>query len=332
MFDHQNTPPVVSVSPSDQPQNRHTIKRPLAVFFSCLLASVTLVACSNEKSPDVPPVERAIGLEVDAPRITILNPGNSERKIYEYQDLQTSHDNPQKIAVKISDGFHQEARKHGTFDTTAPSGGEVQSLSSPVQAAVENDNETRSVSVTFTDPKYDDLEAAKDVNTTKGFRLGWFAKKSGQVSSINVAAPVNATDAGRAIAEPFLLKLASLPVIFPTEEIGEGAVWTVDSRVNGQSALLQTMRFTLAQAQEDSVVLDVDVQQRPVLGALEHNGTSLEVLSSHTTSKGRLTVDLKNPLPLGTLALTTRVVYGQQNSDLRIVQDSTSALEFSPAH
>lgn len=78
--------------------------------------------------------------------------------------------------MKISDGFHQEARKHGTFDTTAPSGGEVQSLSSPVQAAVENDNGTRSVSVTFTDPKYDDLEAAKDVNTTKGFRLGWFAK------------------------------------------------------------------------------------------------------------------------------------------------------------
>ncbi|WP_241657930.1 hypothetical protein [Corynebacterium silvaticum] len=57
------------------------------------------------------------------------------------------------------------------------------------------------------------------------------------------------------------------------------------------------MRFTLAQAQGDSVVLDVDVQQRPVLGALEQNGTSLEVLSSHTTSTGRLTVDLKNRFP-----------------------------------
>ncbi|AKP09042.1 Hypothetical protein Cp262_1379 [Corynebacterium pseudotuberculosis] len=331
MFDHQKPLPVVRVSSSNPPKTRHPIKRPLAVLLTCFLAGSTLIACGNEKSSDTPPVERAIGLEVDAPKITVLNSGKSDKRIYEYQDLESAHDASQKIAVKISDGFHQEARKQGTFNPTAPSGGEVHYLSSPVQAVVDNENDTRSVSVTFADPQYDDLEAAKDINTTKGFRLGWFAKKSGQISSINIAAPVDATDTGRAIAEPFLFKLASLPVVFPTEEIGEGAVWTVDSRVKGESALLQTMRFTLVQAHGDSVVLDVDVQQRPVLGALEQNGTTLEVLSAHTTSTGRLTVDLKNPLPIGTLALTTRVVYGHQNSDLRIIQDSTSALEFSPA-
>ncbi|WP_225870063.1 hypothetical protein [Corynebacterium silvaticum] len=196
MFDHQKTPPVVSLSPSDQPQNRHMIKRPLAVMLSCLLAGSTLVACSNQKSPDTPPVERAIGLEVDAPKITVLNSGNSDKKIYEYQDLETTHDNSQKIAVKISDGFHQEARKQGTFDTTAPSGGDIHYLKSPVQASVENDNGARSVSVTFAYPTYDELEVAQEVNTAKGFRLGWFAKKSGQVSSVNVAAPVDATDTG----------------------------------------------------------------------------------------------------------------------------------------
>ncbi|WP_233426033.1 hypothetical protein [Corynebacterium silvaticum] len=172
------------------------IKRPLAVMLSCLLAGSTLVACSNQKSPDTPPVERAIGLEVDAPKITVLNSGNSDKKIYEYQDLETTHDNSQKIAVKISDGFHQEARKQGTFDTTAPSGGDIHYLKSPVQASVENDNGARSVSVTFADPTYDELEVAQEVNTAKGFRLGWFAKKSGQVSSVNVAAPVDATDTG----------------------------------------------------------------------------------------------------------------------------------------
>lgn len=83
---------------------------------------------------------------------------------------------PPKNCSKISDGFHQEARKQGTFNPTAPSGGEVHYLSSPVQAVVDNENDTRSVSVTFADPQYDDLEAAKDINTTKGFRLGWFAK------------------------------------------------------------------------------------------------------------------------------------------------------------
>lgn len=127
------------------------------------------------------------------------------------------------------------------------------------------------------------------------------------------------------------MKILSLPVIFPEEEVGVGATWSVDTRVTGESTLLQTATYTITGMEGDRVDLDVDVQQRPALGALTmEDGEPLNVLNSNTTSEGSLTVDLGSPLPVdGRVSYTTRVVYGGADSDVRVVQDSTTSLAFS---
>lgn len=62
------------------------------------------------------------------------------------------------------------------------------------------------------------------------------------------------------------------------------------------------------------------------------DGQSLSVLNANTTSQGTLTVDLTRPLPVdGEVGYTTRVIYGGPDSDVRVVQDSTTGLTFSPA-
>src|SRR5699024_12440796 len=77
-----------------------------------------------------------------------------------------------------------------------------------------------------------------------GFQFGWRADDAGQVSSLRLAAPQSANDDARSILEQAIVELTSMPIVFPEEEIGEGAIWTLDSRTSGESTLLQTTTYT----------------------------------------------------------------------------------------
>ena len=159
--------------------------------------------------------------------------------------------------------------------------------------------------------------------------------------SLRLAAPQDGTDEARGITEQAIMKLTSLPVVFPDEEIGKGAKWSVESRVAGESTLLQTATYTLDEQDGDVVKLSVSVKQRPSLGALSFEGQAagteladkeLKVMDSTTDSSGQLTVDLSQPLPTdGEVAIDTKITYGADSSDLRVVQSTTTDLKFSPA-
>ena len=159
------------------------------------------------------------------------------------------------------------------------------------------------------------------------------------MNSLRLAAPQNATDDARGSVEQAIMKLTALPVVFPTEEVGKGASWSVDSRVTGESTLLQTTRYTVDSIDGDRVKLNVEVEQRPSLGALSFEGQAqgtelenkeLKVLDSNTKSKGSITVDLSKPLPVdGDVSFDTKVIYGATGSELRVVQSSLTELNFS---
>lgn len=294
-------------------------------------AALTLAACSPEETG--PQTEAAVGLPVDAARVTVQTPGEAER-VLEYAAT-----GEQTVSVEVAEGFNQLVMQAAAVDVQAPAGGDVTRLTLPLTGVtdgasqpVEGEREaTRDVEFTVGQPSPDNLELVDDVRSAEGFRLGWRAEDDGQVSTVRLAAPTEATDEGRALVEQALMKILSLPVIFPEEEVGVGATWSVDTRVTGESTLLQTATYTITGIEGDRVDLDVDVQQRPALGALTmEDGESLHVLNSNTTSEGSLTVDLGSPLPVdGRVSYTTRVVYGGADSDVRVVQDSTTSLAFS---
>lgn len=302
----------------------------LGVTLACALS---LSACSRD-TPG-PAVEQAVGVPIDAPRISLTTPGSGETRVLAYHDI----DQEQSITAAVTTGFAQDVVKTelaegfrsntlSTAVTTLPLKVQVSTAS---DAAEGQADATRNVFFTVGTPTY---SGSTDLSTAKGFQFGWRAVDSGQISSLRLAAPRDATDEARAQTEKAVDALVSLPAIFPSDAVGVGATWTVDSRVTGDNTLLQTVTYTLKSFNGDTVELGVDVQQRPTLGALslgDQDATgSLDVKGSHSTTSGTLTVDLNKPLPVaGSIDITTAVIYGQSSSPVSVVQTTVTDVNFN---
>ncbi|WP_082868805.1 hypothetical protein [Corynebacterium crudilactis] len=286
-----------------------------------------------------------MGLAVDAPRVMVLDPGSGDRQLLKYKDITAAEEAAaQEVMINISEGFAQTVVDAAAVDPQAPAGGDVTTIHLPVTASTKaaefSDQETvsasRDISVTVGDPTISDTSQAADANSAEGFALGIRATDSGQHTTLSFAAPVDSTEPGRMLMEQNLLTFTSLPIVFPTEEVGVGAQWSVDSRVTGEATLLQTVTYTITEITGDNVNVDVEVSQRPSIGALEITGDNAEesseqltVLNSNTTSVGSLSIDLNQPLPTsGQVSWTTRVIYGGANEQVRVVQDATSSVSF----
>ncbi|MFP7364481.1 hypothetical protein SFC07_01670 [Corynebacterium callunae] len=323
-----------------------------------LSSALTLAACGEQSQDDSPAVEQAVGLAVDAPRVVVLETGTAPLRTFAYKDVPAAdaEATTQEVTLEIAQGFAQSVGAAEQVDPIAPAGGDVTTMTLPIsastQAAEASEEEaiaaSRDISYQVGNPDFTDLSQSPETNTAAGFILGMRATDSGQATTMSLAAPVDATDTGRALMEQYLMTFTSLPIIFPTEEVGVGAKWTVDSRVTGESTLLQTLTYTITALEGDKVELEVSVSQRPSISALDITADAtataatteatptttaapeqLNVLSSNTTSVGNLSVDLTQPLPTaGQVSWTTRVIYGGASNNTRIVQDSTSSVKF----
>lgn len=291
------------------------------------LALGTVSACSSD-APDTP-APSPVSLSVDAPRVTLTTPGEGNRQIVVFKDAGNSQD----VHVALSDGFDQGTGEAPGLPTTPPENPNVDTLSALLRATTSGED-PRQVSVQMIDPKHSSIAYASDVYSTAGFELGWTAKSSGQSEKVQLTAPTESTDQGRAIAELYLMKLLAQPVIFPTDPIAPGASWTVENRVAGDSTMLRTTTYTLLANDGKRVELDATISERPAVSALNLDGQGgegeLKVLSSESKGSGHIELDLSSPLPTsGLFSLTTRVTYGQEKSPKRVFQDFHSGIEFS---
>ncbi|WKD59011.1 DUF6263 family protein [Corynebacterium caspium] len=329
-----------------------------ALAATMLVPPLLLIGCSsveevdNAKAPADTAmgtaVEQAVSLELDPSRVTLHNPGASPRAQLVYTDATQMAETATRVTV--SEGFNQFARPATEFSPTAPAGGPVDSTSfimhstthpEVMKTSAENTSETsfREVALTLDSPRVSVLEKSASAESAAGFQLFWQADNSGRISKLRLSAPTQADDTGRAIAEGAIVRMISLPVILPVEAIGVGAKWSIDSRVTGNSTLLQTTTYTLESIADTVLKLSVEIKQHPSQGAVDiettvTNSGKLSVLNSDTTSNGTLQVDLTKALPIGgEVAWTTRVIYGDKNSpsDIRVVQDSTTAISFEDA-
>ena len=103
-----------------------------------------------------------------------------------------------------------------------------------------------------------------------------------------------------------------------------------DSRVSGDSTLLQTTTYTLEELTDTGAQLSMEVSQRPALGALAmEDGGELAVMDSETRSSGNLTVDFSKPLPTGgNVDIATRISYGTEESEIRVLQSTNTRMKF----
>ena len=318
--------------------------RPVATAIAALSAASLLAACATE---DEPLSEQAVGLPVDAPQVTLEEPGQTPREVLTYDDIDGDD---QDVTVTVTDGFTQSVVAEADLDPAAPAGtvggggqiglplsGDTSEASDPDEGQREA---TRAPEYRVGAATIDDQNQLSELRTAEGFRLGWRGDDAGQVSTLMLSAPEEASDVGRAMTEGAIMDLMAMPVVFPAEEIGVGATWSVESRVAGDASVLRTTTYTLESREGDIVELGVEIDERPSLGALSLEGidgadavgeTQLDVDSSDTSSSGSLTVDLNHALPVdGEVAHTTRVVYRGETEQL-IVQDTSTSLRFDAA-
>lgn len=304
--------------------------RLLLATVACL--SLLLAACGSTTNDPAVPVDKPVGVQIEAPRVTLVDAGSAPHTMLRYRDIDTGD---HKVNVTITDAFTPTV---GTAaDTNDTPALEPQSptkftsaLVTRTHKAENSETSSRSVTAELDHPKLTGAGAKEDLASAHGFTFGWFGNDAGTISSVNFTAPTAASDQTRALTEQFLTAMVGLPVVFPTEPVGVGGSWTVESRITGQTPLLQTITYTVTGMAGDKVDLKTSVEQRPTLGSLDmDDGAKLAVLSSKTVSEGSLTMDLTRPLPTaGSVALTTRIVYGTEDSEHRVIQDTSTKVAF----
>ncbi|AHI19699.1 MAG: hypothetical protein ACTIA3_00940 [Corynebacterium casei] len=305
----------------------------MRVKASIVALALVVTGCSYE--PPGPAVEQAVAAPVDAARVTVEDAGSGDKRVLTFDDI----DSEQDLKFVLTEGFAQDvvdANAPTDFESSAPEESTTSfDLNAEVSEASDDPEQTpatRNAFMTLSNPTYSGTDAL-NVESGDGFQFGWRADDAGQVSSLRLAAPQAANDDARSILEQAIVELTSMPIVFPDEEIGEGAIWTLDSRTSGDSTLLQTTTYTLDKLTETGAELSLDISQRPALGALSmEDGGELEVMDTETRSSGNLTIDFSQPLPTsGNIDIATRVTYGTQESEIRVLQSTNTRMQFSPA-
>lgn len=286
-----------------------------------------LTACTSDQPKTA--VEKPVSLTIDAPKITVLNPGTGPLKQVTFSDSGAS----QTARIALQDGFDQGTGRADSLATAPESNPNLDTLTATLDTKVSS-NSPRDVTYTLQDPRHSSAARSSEVASIAGFELGTITQTSGRVDSVRLAAPANASDGGRALAELYLMKFLAQPVVFPSDPIGVGATWTVDNRITGDSTMLRTTTYTLSSLDGTVATIEAKISDRPAIGALslaEQGGTGeLKVLSTESHGGGTLTVDLTKPVPTaGKLSVTTRVIYGEDGTDTRVFQDFASGMEYS---
>lgn len=311
-----------------------------------LSSALLLASCSSE--PD--PLAEVPAFPVDVARVEVVDTGENPR-VLRYDDIVDleAEGAPEEAAtphaVDIATGFEQSVVSTDALEEEAPEDLELEPttfnldvLTTAAPEAGEDELEaSRRVDFTLTGSEAPTPREQEDLDTVKDFKMSWRGTDQGRVSTIKLLSPDESEDEARAAAESSLLRVLSSNVIFPTEEIGEGGSWTVESRVTGDATMLRTTTYTVTSLNDEAVELDISIEERPAQAELNFDeqaapdlaGESLNVESSNTHSEGSITVEFDSAIPVdGEITNTTRVVYAGSDDDFRVVQDQGSLISY----
>src|SRR5699024_4894667 len=168
--------------PSSVPRKSPTTRRGVRVLAAVAACSTALfLAACAEDAPEEPTteVEQAVGLAVDAPRITLQDAGTGELREIRYADVPDpdASDSPtrQATTLTVEDGFAQSVVPATEVDPTAPEGGDVSTMRLPVTAEVtpaepvdaDVVDPSREISIQVGRPAFTDVELAEDILSTE---------------------------------------------------------------------------------------------------------------------------------------------------------------------
>lgn len=305
-------------------------------LFAVLLSGSLLAACSSgdgDASPEGP---------VDAPvsgvSVTLDDDGDAPR-----EPLVWFSDSSETESVfRATQGWGQETQggDGDSEDSTGTETGDADNLpydevtmEVPVTVANSTDGDALESTVTAGLPTGDNADANDDLASAEGFTMNQEYNQDGRVTSRGFSAPEGATDAARSNVERALTQMTDVPVVFPEDELGKGARWTVTGQVDDPNlgiSMRQEVTYTLLSREGSRIELGVDVARSPSVQRM--SGSDLVVTDSSSSSDGNITVDLRRPVPVsGKIETETSVTYGEPDSEISVVQTSRTRSSWAPA-
>ncbi|MGJ0183271.1 hypothetical protein [Corynebacterium glyciniphilum] len=298
----------------------------LPTLMTTLLTGSVLTACSSDDdaSPEAP---------VDAPvsgvSVTVDDTGDAPR-----EPLVWFSDPGEKETVfRATQGWGQTTEGDDDEEGEDDLPYDDVTMEVPVSASSSTDGNELEATVVAGRPTGDNTDGNDDLATAEGFTMNQKYNQDGRVTSRGFSAPEGASDAARSNVERSFTQMTDIPVVFPADDLGVGARWTVTGQVDDQMlgvSMRQGVTYTLLSREGSRIELDVDVERTPSVQRM--SGSDLTVTDSSSESNGNITVDLRRPVPVsGMIETTTSVTYGETDSAVTVVQTSRTRSSWEPA-
>lgn len=260
----------------------------------------------------------AATIEMATSTLTVLSTGGEDKHVYRYPTAAAA---TQAIDFQWDTSFSQTiVDPSGTADTTPLTQESQWSIPLALTGA---DGESAAVTWEIQDPT--DVGDPTINEQVVGFAATLNRTEEGVGESIALTAPEAAEDAARQIAEVSLLGVIALPVVFPEEELGEGAQWEVVQAIDAGTQTSQKLTYTLvSRAADGTITLAVDgTRARPMMNLTAPDGSELTVAEATTTIRADLTLAPQQLWPTGTWTVDALVRYAS-DTGTEITQDTTN--------
>lgn len=299
----------------------------LTTVTTTLLAGSVLTACSSD---DAASPEEPVDAPVSGVSVTVDDTGDAPREPLVW----FSDDTETETVYKATQGWGQSI-EGGDSDETSEDDlpYEDVTMEVPVTVSTATDGDELEAEVVAGSPSGDNTDGNEDLSTAEGFTMNQNYNQDGRVTTRGFTAPEGASDAARSNVERSFTQMTDVPVVFPADDLGTGARWTVTGQVDDPNlgiSMRQGVTYTLVSREGSRIELDVDVERTPSVQQM--SGSDLKVVGSDSESTGYITVDLRRPVPVsGVIETSTSVTYGETDSPVTVVQTSRTRSSWEPA-
>lgn len=274
-------------------------------------------AASAETSTTTP----AITVPVTPVTTKLLEPGSAPRSV-----LAPILSGDQSVQLVTRSNVTQQIDDQPVQDFSTPE------LTLPLTVPAPESDSDREVDLRIGKATSVDQQLTDSLAPADGSQAGLTITETGAVTALRISPSADTQNSARAAIEQALNQAVYRSVSFPEDEVGIGAVWTIQQQVISGTTLNQTTTATLRARDGDRVTVDVRVDQSPESKTLElpDNAGQLNIDSYTMSGTGTLEIDLKKPLPIsGDVAVSGSQRYSDPEGATVLRQDITDTLRWT---
>ena len=308
-----------------------TVPRSVRTGFLAACCAVALIAgCSSvdtEPAAEQTAPTNEVTIAVPPTTTTVVDPGTEPRRVLTFETAETDAQNvdlttTSTVQQQIDNGAPQDfSSPELTLPlsaSTADAG--VEPAERPDSAVDEDDastGATRSIDLTIGAATSPDESLTDALSASEGSTARLATTDTGAITALHITPAEAALDTARAAIERSFNAAVYRSLQFPEDEVGVGAVWTVDQQVVSGITLNQRTTVTLRALDGDRATVDVAITQTPEspVWNLPDNAGTLNIASYTYTGAGSLDIDLTQPLPVaGSITAGGEQMYSDPDS------------------